>query len=465
MKRWLIWTISILMVSCFMVLLYLQFRYADAMVRMRVEQFDENVFRSLDQASRDLERAETIDYLQEIDDEKSSVEDIFHIGPMPMNSNFQKKVRNAYLYEQEVLGDVILRVLYQASALPFRERINVGRMEQFIRTSLEGNGITMPFHFIVYDTEGKEVYRCEDYDSNGEQYGYTQTLFRNDPSGKMGVVRIHFPGMQKYVLKTASMVSPAILFTIILLITFLFTVYLVVRQKHITEMKNDFIHNLTHEFKTPISTISIAAQMLSDKSLKKTEEMYTRFSDVIVSETKRLRFQVEKVLQMSLYDSGNIAFKWQDLNANSLIDGVVETFSLKVRQNGGEIESHLDAMDAEVSVDEMHFTNIIYNLMDNAVKYSREGVPLHLVVRTWNKERNLMISIEDNGLGIAKNDLKRIFDKFYRVHTGDRHNVKGFGLGLAYVHKMVLIHQGTIHATSELGKGTTFTISIPLIPN
>jgi two-component sensor histidine kinase len=448
-----------------MVLLYLQFRYADAMVRMRVEQFDENVFRSLDQASRDLERAETIDYLQEIDDEKSSVEDIFHIGPMPMNSNFQKKVRNAYLYEQEVLGDVILRVLYQASALPFRERINVGRMEQFIRTSLEGNGITMPFHFIVYDTEGKEVYRCEDYDSNGEQYGYTQTLFRNDPSGKMGVVRIHFPGMQKYVLKTASMVSPAILFTIILLITFLFTVYLVVRQKHITEMKNDFIHNLTHEFKTPISTISIAAQMLSDKSLKKTEEMYTRFSDVIVSETKRLRFQVEKVLQMSLYDSGNIAFKWQDLNANSLIDGVVETFSLKVRQNGGEIESHLDAMDAEVSVDEMHFTNIIYNLMDNAVKYSREGVPLHLVVRTWNKERNLMISIEDNGLGIAKNDLKRIFDKFYRVHTGDRHNVKGFGLGLAYVHKMVLIHQGTIHATSELGKGTTFTISIPLIPN
>ena len=448
-----------------MVLLYLQFRYADAMVRMRVEQFDENVFRSLDQASRDLERAETIDYLQEIDDEKSSVDDIFHIGPMPMNSNFQKKVRNAYLYEQEVLGDVILRVLYQASALPFRERINVGRMEQFIRTSLEGNGITMPFHFIVYDTEGKEVYRCEDYDSKGEQYGYTQTLFRNDPSGKMGVVRIHFPGMQKYVLKTASMVSPAILFTIILLITFLFTVYLVVRQKHITEMKNDFIHNLTHEFKTPISTISIAAQMLSDKSLKKTEEMYTRFSDVIVSETKRLRFQVEKVLQMSLYDSGNIAFKWQDLNANSLIDGVVETFSLKVRQNGGEIESHLDAMDAEVSVDEMHFTNIIYNLMDNAVKYSREGVPLHLVVRTWNKERNLMISIEDNGLGIAKNDLKRIFDKFYRVHTGDRHNVKGFGLGLAYVHKMVLIHQGTIHATSELGKGTTFTISIPLIPN
>lgn len=453
------------MVSCFMALLYLQFRYAEAMVRMRVEQFDENVFRSLDQASRDLERAETIDYLQEIDDEKTSVDDIFHIGPMPMNSNFQKKVRNAYLYEQEVLGDVILRVLYQASALPFRDRINVSRMEQFIRTSLEGNGITMPFHFIVYDTEGKEVYRCEDYDSKGEQYGYTQTLFRNDPSGKMGVVRVHFPDMQKYVLKTASMVSPAILFTIILLITFLFTVYLVVRQKHITEMKNDFIHNLTHEFKTPISTISIAAQMLSDKSLKKTEEMYTRFSDVIVSETKRLRFQVEKVLQMSLYDSGNIAFKWQDLNANSLIDGVVETFSLKVRQNGGEIESHLDAMDAEVNVDEMHFTNIIYNLMDNAVKYSREGVPLHLIVRTWNKDRNLMISIEDNGLGIAKGDLKRIFDKFYRVHTGDRHNVKGFGLGLAYVHKMVVLHHGTIHATSELGKGTTFTISIPLIPN
>lgn len=168
MKRWLIWTISILMVASFLVLLYSQFRYAEAMVHMRVEQFDANVFRSLDQASRDLERAETIDYLQEIDDEKSIADDIFHIGPMPMSSSFQKKVRNAYLYEQEVLGDVILRVLYQASALPFRERINVKRMEQFIRTSLEGNGITMPFHFIVYDTEGREVYRCEDYDSAGE---------------------------------------------------------------------------------------------------------------------------------------------------------------------------------------------------------------------------------------------------------------------------------------------------------
>ena len=465
MKRWLIWTISILMVASFLVLLYSQFCYAEAMVHMRVEQFDANVFRSLDQASRDLERAETIDYLQEIDDEKSIADDIFHIGPMPMSSSFQKKVRNAYLYEQEVLGDVILRVLYQASALPFRERINVKRMEQFIRTSLEGNGITMPFHFIVYDTEGREVYRCEDYDSAGEQYAYTQTLFRNDPSGKMGVVRVHFPGMQRYILGAANMVAPAIIFTVILLLTFLFTVYLVVRQKHITEMKNDFIHNLTHEFKTPISTISIAAQMLSDKSLKKTEEMYERFAGVIVSETKRLRFQVEKVLQMSLYDSGNIAFKWQELDANAQIDGVIETFSLKVRQNGGEIEAHLDAEEAEIRVDEMHFTNIIYNLMDNAVKYSREGVPLHLTVKTWNKDRHLMISIGDNGLGIAKSDLKKIFDKFYRVHTGDRHNVKGFGLGLAYVHKMVLLFQGNIHATSELGKGTVFTISIPLISN
>lgn len=460
-----IWAISIAMVFCFMVLLYLQFRYANAMVAMRVEQFDETVFRSLDQASRDLEKAETIDYLQEIDDESGVADDIFHIAPLPASSTFQKKVRNAYLYEQEVLSDVILKVLYQASVLPFRERVNVERVEQFIRTSLEGNGITMPFHFIIYDTEGKEVYRCEDYDSKGEQYAYTQTLFRNDPSGKMGVVRIHFPGMRQYILGVASMVSPAILFTLILLVTFLFTVYLVVRQKHITEMKNDFIHNLTHEFKTPISTISIAAQMLSDKSLKKTEEMYERFSNIIVSETRRLRFQVEKVLQMSLYESGNIALKWQELNANALIDDVVETFSLKVRQMGGAIEAHLDADDAEVTVDEMHFTNIIYNLMDNAVKYRREDVPLSLTVRTWNKDNALLISVADNGIGIAKADLKRIFDKFYRVHTGDRHNVKGFGLGLAYVHKMVTLHHGTIHASSELGMGTTFTITIPLITN
>jgi two-component system phosphate regulon sensor histidine kinase PhoR len=219
---------------------------------------------------------------------------------------------------------------------------------------------------------------------------------------------------------------------------------------------------MTHEFKTPISTISIAAQMMSDTNLPKSPETYERLGGVISSETKRLRYQVEKVLQMSLYEDGNMALKKQVLNANELIEGVVETFSLKVVQNGGEVNTRLDALNPNVEVDEMHFTNIIFNLMDNAVKYKKEDVPLTLEVATWNKGDDFCIQITDNGLGIRKDDLKRVFDKFYRVHTGNTHNVKGFGLGLAYVKKMVQLHSGTIKATSEFGKGTKFLIVLPI---
>ena len=250
--------------------------------------------------------------------------------------------------------------------------------------------------------------------------------------------------------------------SIILLITFLITIYLVVRQKRISEMKKDFVHNMTHEFKTPISTISIAAQMLADKSVNKSEETYERLGGVITSETRRLRYQVEKVLQMSLFDNNNIALKMQELDANEIIGNVVDTFSLKVSQSGGTLEMRVEAYNPFINADEMHFTNIIFNLLDNAFKYRREDIPLAILVHTYNQNDNFCISISDNGIGIGKDNLKRIFDKFYRVHTGDKHNVKGFGLGLAYVQKMVELHQGTIKASSELGKGTKFTITLPL---
>lgn len=470
MKRWVLWTIGIIMVLSSLSLLYLETRYAGAMVTMRKEQFDENVFRSLDQASRDMEREETIYYLREFAGSDSQL--LNNNGAnLPPGGGFargiapqlQEKVRHAYLYERGVLDEVVMRVLYSASEHSFAERLDNERLQHFLRLSLEGNGITLPFHYIVYDAAGNEVCRDEGYVDEGSDYCYTQTLFRNDPSGKMGVVNVHFPARRDYILGVTGMVLPALFFTILILATFIVTIYLVVRQKRLSEMKNDFIHNLTHEFKTPISTISIAAQMLADRGMKKTEEMYQRYSEVIVAETKRLRFQVEKVLQMSLYDSGNIALNLQPLEVNQLIDGVVETFSLKVRQSGGDIETHLDAMESEVQVDEMHFTNVIFNLMDNALKYRRSDVPLSLVVRTWNEDDKLCVSIQDNGIGIRRDDQKRIFDKFYRVHTGDKHDVKGFGLGLAYVYKMMLLHKGSIRVSSEYGSGTIFTLQLPFI--
>lgn len=190
--------------------------------------------------------------------------------------------------------------------------------------------------------------------------------------------------------------------------------------------------------------------------------MFQHISTVINDETKRLRFQVEKVLQMSMFERQKTMMKLTILDVNDLITGVLSTFKLKVEQFGGTIDAELEAEDALVEVDEMHFTNVIFNLLDNAVKYAREDVPLHLFVKTRIEGNKVIISIQDNGIGIKKEDLKKIFEKFYRVSTGNVHNVKGFGLGLAYVHKIVTDLKGSIRAESELNSGTTFIITLPL---
>ena len=222
---------------------------------------------------------------------------------------------------------------------------------------------------------------------------------------------------------------------------------------------------MTHEFKTPISTISLAAQMLQDPAVGKSPAMFKHISGVINDETKRLRFQVEKVLQMSMFERQKATLKMKDLNANDLIAGVVKTFALKVEKNDGAITSELDADSPWIFVDEMHFTNVIFNLLDNAVKYKKPDGDLQLHVRTWNESGKLYISIQDNGIGIKKENLKKIFDKFYRVHTGNLHDVKGFGLGLAYVKKIIQDHKGVIRAESELNVGTKFIIVLPTLKN
>ena len=204
--------------------------------------------------------------------------------------------------------------------------------------------------------------------------------------------------------------------------------------------------------------------MLNDDSIRKSPELFKHVSGVINDETKRLRFQVEKVLQMSMFDRQKATLRLQPLEANNIIQNVVNTFKIKVEKYGGSIEANLDAPISEVNIDEMHFTNVIFNLLDNAVKYRKEDTPLHIKVATQiQNENTLVITIGDNGIGIKKEDLKRIFDKFYRVSTGNRHDVKGFGLGLAYVHKMITELKGEISVESEYNKGSNFIIKLPLI--
>ena len=315
---------------------------------------------------------------------------------------------------------------------------------------------------------GVPVYKTSGYNTENSDSGNTfvQALFPNDTKNAMNYIKVYFPDKNDYIFSSVKFMFPSFLFTFILLIVFLYTIIVAFKQKKLTEMKNDFINNMTHEFKTPISTISLAAQMLNDSSVRKSPKMLEHISTVINDETKRLRFQVEKVLQMSMFDRQKATLRLQDVNANEVIASIVHTFKIKVEKYGGTIATELYAENAIVNVDEMHFTNVIFNLLDNAVKYRREDVPLKLEVATKDiADKKLEIIIKDNGIGIKKEDLKKIFEKFYRVSTGNRHDVKGFGLGLAYVHKMVHELHGDIRVESEINVGTKFIIILPLTQN
>ena len=328
--------------------------------------------------------------------------------------------------------------------------------------------MTLPFEFAVVNRNGAVVYKSQDFNpaKTGHNSVFVQTLFPSDAKNRMNYIKVYFPDKKDYIFQSIKFMIPSFVFTLILLIVFVYTIILAFRQKKLTEMKNDFINNMTHEFKTPISTISLAAQMLNDNSVRKSPKMLEHISTVINDETKRLRFQVEKVLQMSMFDRQKATLRLQDVDANVAIANIVHTFKLKVEKYGGAISSNLDAEDSMVTVDEMHFTNVIFNLLDNAVKYRREDEPLRLQVSTRNlSDSRLEISIKDNGIGIRKEDIKKIFDKFFRVSTGNRHDVKGFGLGLAYVHKMVRELHGTISVESEVNKGTNFILILPLTKN
>ena len=511
MKKSTIWIIAIVMGLSFIGLLFLQISYIEEMTKMKKEQFDESVNRSLYQASRNLEMNETLRYLEK--DVKQTERKSFHQDSLMVDgldgtikqshqfavaaddgtvySSFELKtfaikpanvpkamilrtdknsiseaskslqeiVRNRYVYQKALLDEVVYNILYTASDKPLKERINFKLLDQDIRAELMNNGVNIPYHFRVLTADGREIYRCPDYTEEGEENTYKQTLFRNDPSPKMGVVLVHFPDMNSYIFSSVRFMIPALVFTIVLLITFLFTIVVIFRQKRYSEIKNDFINNMTHELKTPISSISLAAQMLNDESVPKSPSMLQHLGSVI----NDVRFLVEKVLQMSMFDRKQATFKKKELDLNELLETIASSFTLRVEHTGGKIYTEIEAIDSAIFVDEVHFQNAITNLMDNAVKYRKPEEPLDIYIRTWNEKGHLYFSIRDTGLGIKKDNVKKIFDKFYRVHTGNVHDVKGFGLGLAYVKKIITLHEGDIKCESELGKGTTFTVTLPIL--
>ncbi|MBC7946842.1 MAG: HAMP domain-containing histidine kinase [Chitinophagaceae bacterium] len=254
----------------------------------------------------------------------------------------------------------------------------------------------------------------------------------------------------------------AILFTIIIIAAFFLTVRTMLRQKKLGEIKNDFINNMTHEFKTPIATISLAVDAMKNEKVIHDREKITYFSTIIKEENQRMNRQVETILKASQLEKQEVDLNLKPVHVHEVIKNVADNFALQLEEKQGRAELLLNAERDLIEADEVHFSNLINNLIDNAIKYSKENTPVFVKITTQSDEKHLTIRVEDNGIGMNKETVKRVFERFYRAHTGNIHNVKGFGLGLSYVKTIVEAHHGSIKADSTLGKGSVFTIGLPL---
>jgi signal transduction histidine kinase len=486
------------MVFAFVGLMYLQIDYIRIISHGREQQFRELVRQSLFQVSRSLELDETSSLVERLlprtaparqnqlmrDAEKlKDIEDLnfnSQLAPRKGKSDLkaesrliQEDIYERFIYYENLLSEIV-RANMRAHEKPIDERIDLDRLKTYIQSELTNKNLAIPFRYAIADRNRNLVVRSPGYRDSDTRTAFSQTLFPKDPPAKLYTLLVYFPTMQSYVYdyETLRLLVPSIAFTLALLIAFVITLYIILKQKRLSEMKNDFISNITHELKTPVASISIAGQMLRDESMMETlakkgpisqSESFRKITRTIADESKRLQFLIDKVLQMSLMEDGRSMLNIKEVDANDMLLNVVQLFDIQVEKYKGKLNLELDAVESLVYVDEMHFTNVLFNLMENAVKYRRPDTPPMLSATTRNEGENILITISDNGIGIKRDNLKKIFDRFYRVSTGNIHNVKGFGLGLAYVRKIIDEIGGTIRVESEYGAGTTFTISLPYI--
>lgn len=371
----------------------------------------------------------------------------------------QKKLRSSEM-KQEVLIKKVLSNLSRED-LKIEERISREELEKKLQLSFLDKGISLRFEYAVI-LEGKEIlYKSDHYKPGVKAHYFKAPLFPDDLFTKSNFISIYFPEQRRFLIHSLGfMGGSSIILTVAIVVLFSFTLYIIFRQKRLSEMKNDFVNNMTHELKTPISTISLASQMLNDRSIPLENKNLPHISRVIETESKRLGYQVERVLQMAIFDQGQLRLKLKQVEFHDLIRNVVHNFIIQVEKRNGKLMVIPEAADDHVYVDPVHMTNVVSNLLENAVKYS-PGNP-EITVSTRNEGRYLTVTVADKGIGISKENQKRIFDKFYRVPTGNIHNVKGFGLGLSYVKMIIEHHNGNISLKSELNKGSQFEFKVPL---
>jgi two-component system phosphate regulon sensor histidine kinase PhoR len=340
-------------------------------------------------------------------------------------------------------------------------KLNKDEVNLALRRSFLFSGIETPFEFaLIKDGKVEEGAFKKSAKNDFLKSAYKVQLFPDNIIRQNLLLSVVFPERSNYVLGTMSWIlGGSMLFSLIIIATFALSLYLIIRQKKIAEMKSDFLNNMTHEFKTPIATISLAADTITNPKVINDEESVKHFIGMIKKENSRMNKKVETILQIASLDKKEIAFKFENLSMHSVIERAVDTIEIQVHQKNGKITLKLNAAEPVIYGDNEHLTNLVNNMLDNALKYSPESPDI--TVETSNNDRGLILSVQDRGIGMSKSVQSKIFERFYRQSSGNIHDVKGFGLGLNYVRAIIDAHKGSVTVTSEPGKGSRFDIFLP----
>ncbi len=351
---------------------------------------------------------------------------------------------------------------YEHFDIPLLKRISP--VDTLLRTELANRGIHIPYNYkISLANTDSVIFQQVAWKENQIQPDnlYSIALFPKDMINESGLLTIDFPTRNAYMFQNMhSVLISSVGLLIMLLSCFGYTIYIIFRQKKISEIKTDFINNMTHEFKTPVATIMIASDALKDPEILEDRQRVNRLANIIYDENVRLGNHIERVLNIAKIDKGDLKLNFKPVEMNDLIAAIADSLTLQFQKKDAKVELQLEAVRDIVQGDELHLSNIIFNLIDNALKYSKEQPEIK--ISTLNAGKNLLIRVKDNGIGMSKDQLSKIFEQFYRIPTGNLHDVKGFGLGLSYVDNIVKRHNGIVRVKSEKDKGSEFEISFPI---
>jgi two-component system phosphate regulon sensor histidine kinase PhoR len=455
MNKKAILAIIVLMSAALVGIALIQGYWVTRSVQLNREKFDKDIFEALNEVAERIRRREVNNALERL----------------PQNQDDISILERPSFSKVQLEGDIS-----RMSNTPLAERIDLPALEAYLRQEMNNRGIKLEYNYGVYSTMSRSFVILDDYFvfeedlpdvvHTGINKGLFETPYRvelfKDPDKLVapGILMIYFPKVTRAVWESVwQILAGSFLFTAIIMFCFAYTIQVIFRQKKLSEMRTDFINNMTHEFKTPIATISLAADSITTPMISENKEKVVRFAEIIKQENKRMLSQVEKVLQIAQIEKDELKLNYSDVIIHPLIIQAVEHINLQVERKDGKIICELNAQNDQIWGDPTHISNMIHNLLDNANKYSPEKP--EIIVRTRNISQGIEIEISDKGIGISKEQRKLIFDKFYRVHTGNLHDVKGFGLGLSYVKAMVTAHKGYVDVKSEIGKGSSFTLFFP----